>query len=74
MNVTSEIMLSVSNSVMLTRYSVIMPFCVSGGGGSHEMKRDVELSDTTVTFSGELDGAEVKDKERNHINLLSDSK
>ena len=39
------------------------------------MKRDVELSDTTVTFSGELDGTDEKNKERNHIiNLLSDSK
>lgn len=40
----------------------MMPFWVSGGGGDHEMKRDVELSDTTVTFSGELDGAEMKDR------------
>ena len=67
LNVTSVITLSVSNSVMLTRYSVIMPFCVSGGGGNHEIKRDVEVSGTMVTFSGELEGAKVKDKHRNRM-------
>ena len=50
LNEMSEITFPVSNSVMLIRYSVIIPFCVSREGGSQETKRDVGLSAMMETF------------------------
>ena len=50
LNEISEITFPVSNSVMLMRYSVMIPFCESRAGGSQEMEREVELRATTETF------------------------
>ena len=40
-----------------TEYSLIIPFCVSAGGGSHEMNIEVELVTDTINDWGGADGA-----------------
>ena len=48
--------LPVSTSVTLTLYSLIIPFCSLGGGGSQENVIDLELSAIPVGFIGGLVG------------------
>ena len=49
--------LPVSTSVMLIRYSVIMPFKLPARGGDHDKEIEVELVANTIKPSGALDGA-----------------
>ena len=49
--------LPVLTSVMLIRYSVIMPFKLLARGGDHDKEIEVELAAETVNPSGALDGA-----------------
>lgn len=49
--------LPVSTSVILTLYSLMMPFWLCRGGGDQAIKMDVGLSGVAVRFSGGLLGA-----------------
>lgn len=49
--------LPVSISVRLIRYSVMIPFLASSGGGVQVIPMDVELTTDTFRFSGGLEGA-----------------
>ena len=49
----------------ITKYSLIIPFCVSAGGGSHEMNIEVELVTDTTNDWGGADGAIFKEHDYN---------
>ena len=51
--------LPVSTSVILTLYSLIIPFCSLGGGGSQQNVTDLEFSAIPVGFTGGLVGTTV---------------
>ena len=60
MDVVVEVRVStlpVLTSVMLIRYSVIMPFKLLARGGDHDKEMEVELAADTANPSGALDGA-----------------
>ena len=60
MDVVVEVRVSslpVLTSVMLMRYSVIMPFKLQARGGDHDKEMEVELAAETANLSGALDGA-----------------
>ena len=50
--------LPVMTSVIVIRYSVMTPLISFIGGGAHDSETEVELAGRSVTFWGELDGAE----------------
>ena len=53
----SVITLPVLTSVMLMRYSVMIPLRLLAKGGDHDREMEVELVGDTVKLSGALDGA-----------------
>ncbi len=57
--------LPVSTSVTYILYCVITPFCNSAGGGDHDTKIDVELTEDKTTSSGGLSGAKVWHRKHN---------
>ena len=56
----STIKLDVSTSVILTVYSLMIPFCRLVGGGDQERMKEVELTLAATSASGGAFGAENK--------------
>ena len=56
------IFIPVMTSVMVMRYSLIIPLMSAVGGGFHDKEMEVELTGANMTFWGGLDGAERKNR------------